>query len=590
MYVANPIVREIKDNIQALQCFEDELNQDINDKSYNILRNYPTVYIHNSKQKNGYEVYVGESNDVFKRTRQHYEAAKNKDTWQNGFFNKDSILYIIGHEHFNKSLTLDVENKLILYLMSTSNINHVRLTNSRGNPQNSYYPVEELDDIFSKIWKSLRKKNSTLFPSENEVKDSAIYKASPLHKLTPEQLNAKELILHKVKMALEKNERGQLIFVDGEAGTGKTVLNSSTFYELFCGEIKNDDDFSAYLLVNHDEQISVYTEIAKKLDIHSKNDKDPLVDKPTKFINRHKNDEEPVSVCFVDEAHLLLTQGKQAYQGKNQLEDIIKLSRVTVVMFDENQILTTEQYWESKIIEHYRQYASKDNNHILLQKQLRMLADKDILNWIDMFTKQNKLLTIPKSNKYDIEIFDSPFDLETAIKEKAQNKCFSLSRMIATYDWEYSSNRVPSDASEKYWEVKIGNWHKPWNRELRRHETSRKLRKEMDKKVWAEQSQTIDEVGSTFTIQGFDLNYAGVILGPSVKYQNGKIIFDPNACWNSKVTQNRTLSDGSKQKFSEELIKHSVRVLMTRGVNGLYIYACDAQLRQALLKAKEGIL
>ena len=258
MYVANPIVREIKDNIQALQCFEDELNQDINDKSYNILRNYPTVYIHNSKQKNGYEVYVGESNDVFKRTRQHYEAAKNKDTWQNGFFNKDSILYIIGHEHFNKSLTLDVENKLILYLMSTSNINHVRLTNSRGNPQNSYYPVEELDDIFSKIWKSLRKKNSTLFPSENEVKDSAIYKASPLHKLTPEQLNAKELILHKVKMALEKNERGQLIFVDGEAGTGKTVLNSSTFYELFCGEIKNDD-FSAYLLVNHDEQISVYT-------------------------------------------------------------------------------------------------------------------------------------------------------------------------------------------------------------------------------------------------------------------------------------------------------------------------------------------
>ena len=207
-------------------------------------------------------MYVGESNDVFKRTRQHYEAAKNKDTWQNGFFNKDSILYIIGHEHFNKSLTLDVENKLILYLMSTSNINHVRLTNSRGNPQNSYYPVEELDDIFSKIWKSLRKKKSTLFPSENEVKDSAIYKASPLHKLTPEQLNAKELILHKVKMALEKNERGQLIFVDGEAGTGKTVLNSSTFYELFCGEIKNDDDFSAYLLVNHDEQISVYTEIA----------------------------------------------------------------------------------------------------------------------------------------------------------------------------------------------------------------------------------------------------------------------------------------------------------------------------------------
>ena len=45
--------------------------------------------------------------------------------------------------------------------------------------------------------------------------------------------------------------------------------------------------------------------------------------------------------------------------------------------------------------------------------------------------------------------------------------------------------------------------------------------------AWAEQPQTIDEVGSTYTIQGFDLNYAGVILGPSVKYRNGEIIFDP---------------------------------------------------------------
>ena len=33
------------------------------------------------------------------------------------------------------------------------------------------------------------------------------------------------------------------------------------------------------------------------------------------------------------------------------------------------------------------------------------------------------------------------------------------------------------------------------------------------------------------------------------------------------------------------LIQHEVRVLMTRGVNGMYIYACDPELRAALLKA-----
>ena len=107
----------------------------------------------------------------------------------------------------------------------------------------------------------------------------------------------------------------------------------------------------------------------------------------------------------------------------------------------------------------------------------------------------------------------------------------------------------------------------------------------MKELAWAEQPQTINEVGSTFTIQGFDLNYAGVILGPSVKYRNGKIVFDPSASHNEKAVRNRTLSDGTKQKFGETLIQHEVRVLMTRGVNGMYIYACDPELRAALLSA-----
>lgn len=33
------------------------------------------------------------------------------------------------------------------------------------------------------------------------------------------------------------------------------------------------------------------------------------------------------------------------------------------------------------------------------------------------------------------------------------------------------------------------------------------------------------------------------------------------------------------------LIQHEVRVLMTRDVNGMYIYACDPELQAALLEA-----
>lgn len=578
--IAKPIIKQIKDNREALDFFENILLPAEDEKTQEIIANFPTVYIHNWQDSGDFEVYVGESNDIFKRTRQHYDAAVDKSKWQRKLMEKDARLFIIGHEHFNKSLTMDIENRLMHYMMSAERVKHVH--NLRDNPQTSYYPVEELDEIFGRIWRGLRKENKELFPTESAIKDSAIYKASPLHKLTKEQKDARELILQKVSKALENGETRQLIFIDGEAGTGKTVLNSSTFYELYCQAEEEEKTLKCYLLVNHDEQITVYEQIAEKLGLTAKYGK--VVSKPTTFINNHSEDD-PVDVVFVDEAHLLLTQGKQSYHGENQLKDIIARARVTVVMFDENQILTTEQFWEAQILEHYRNQAKAAENHIVLDKQLRMQADPVTMDWIDSFTKKGQLKEIPHTvDGYQIRVFDDPEMLDLEIQKKAKEKDSALSRVLATYDWEYSQKRKPDDRLRAYWEVVIGKWHKPWNRELGA-ELSRKEKRKISGLAWAEQPQTINEVGSTFTIQGFDLNYAGVILGPSVKYRNGKIIFAPSESHNNKAIRNRTLSDGTKQKFGEMLIQHEVRVLMTRGVNGMYIYACDPELRAALLKA-----
>ena len=578
--IAKPIIKQIKDNREALDFFENILLPAEDEKTQEIIANFPTVYIHNWQDSGDFEVYVGESNDIFKRTRQHYDAAVDKSKWQRKLMEKDARLFIIGHEHFNKSLTMDIENRLMHYMMSAERVKHVH--NLRDNPQTSYYPVEELDEIFGRIWRGLRKENKELFPTESAIKDSAIYKASPLHKLTKEQKDARELILQKVSKALENGETRQLIFIDGEAGTGKTVLNSSTFYELYCQAEEEEKTLKCYLLVNHDEQITVYEQIAEKLGLTAKYGK--VVNKPTTFINNHSEDD-PVDVVFVDEAHLLLTQGKQSYHGENQLKDIIARARVTVVMFDENQILTTEQFWEAQILEHYRNQAKAAENHIVLDKQLRMQADPVTMDWIDSFTKKGQLKEIPHTvDGYQIKVFDDPEMLDLEIQKKAKEKDSALSRVLATYDWEYSRKRKPDDRLRAYWEVVIGKWHKPWNRELGA-ELSRKEKRKISGLAWAEQPQTINEVGSTFTIQGFDLNYAGVILGPSVKYRNGKIIFAPSESHNNKAIRNRTLSDGTKQKFGEMLIQHEVRVLMTRGVNGMYIYACDPELRAALLKA-----
>lgn len=565
-----------------MTTFKADIQKALGDKSPYIL-DYPVVYIHAWKNaaNQPYQIYVGESNDVSQRTNQHLkEAVNNPKSWQKEMIS-DGVnpeIYIAGHEHFNKSLTLDIENRLIDYAFGLKSV--ARVHNRRGNPQGNYYLLDELDGIFGKIWKALRQENKELFLPEKEVRDSAIFKASPFHKLTKEQQISENKIITQVGYAILEGKENQLIFVHGEAGSGKTVLMSSVFASLM-DQAKElfGKELTCALLVNHDEQKLVYEEIVKKLGY----DKEKYVFKPTQFINAVKRSDVPIDVVFVDEGHLLLTQGKFSYTGKNQLDDIMERARVTVVMFDENQVLTTEEYWESYLLDEKIALSKQQDNYIELKEQLRMHCGPSTKKWVDAITQSNEVIPLEeKDENYEIRVFDSPEELHKAIKKKASQESSALSRIIASYDWEYSSNHKPT--GQTYWGVKIGNFFLPWNREIARHSKGKKSHL-----AWAEQPATIDEAGSTFTIQGFDLNYAGVIIGPSVTYRDGKIVFDPSKSKSDKATRKRTLSDGTKKSFGEELIKHELRVLLTRGAQGLYIYACDDQLREALKKSLLGI-
>nr|OTN85727.1 hypothetical protein A5821_001673 [Enterococcus sp. 7F3_DIV0205] len=560
-------------------CKEEDTNK-------KILLNYPTVYIINDKNNNEkFSVYIGETADIKRRTIQHLNIdPKKRVEWKKLSTSDTSKMLVIGHDHFNKSLTLDIENRLMLYLSSADKVDS--LYNRRMNEQNEYYTSNELDSIFSKVWTGLRKINKDLFPIERIIKDSAIFKASPFHKLTDEQIRAKDFILLRIMEALTREKTGQLILVAGEAGSGKTVLMSSLFYELSQLEQDGDEniiykDLSSFLLVNHDQQLKVYQQISNKLGITSKK-KSNLVSKPTTFINNH-SPEEPVDVVIVDEAHLLWTQGKQAYRGKNQLYDLLERAKVVVAVFDPNQVLTTEQFWEAEELAKLQHEAIQNNNYILLTNQLRINSDKQTVEWIRLLIDEQKINVIPQDKKgYDLQIFDSPDELHKAIKEKAKNQNAGISRVIATFDWDYVSKKKPKN--EDYWNVKINDWSLPWNLQLPQTKEQKIKNRNLS---WAEQEQTIDEVGSTFTIQGFDLNYAGVIIGPSVKYRNNKIIFDRDGSRNKKATQKRKLKDNSKEYFSDTLLKNELNVLLTRGVNGLYIYAVDEELQQALVNAKK---
>ena len=573
--ILKPVIEEVKYESGSLDTLQETLKISFRDENKILLFEYPTIYIVNDKNSDGYSVYVGETTDIVRRTNQH--LGEIREDWTKFSKSNTTKMFVIGHHHFNKSLTLDIENRLMLYLSSVDKVSSIQ--NRRGNPQNKYYTSNEIDEIFTKIWRSLNKKNQYLFPAESIVRNSAIFKSSPFHKLTNEQIKAKNEIIFKITSALSKREFGTLILVKGEAGAGKTVLMSSLIDDLLNSD---DTEFirennAINLVVNHDDQLSVYKEIEKKLEWKSGSTLDVTM-KPTQFLNALKKQDVDAGVVVIDEGHLLLTAKNQAYQGGNHLKDILSKSKVVVLVYDDNQIMNKSQIWVDDSFLTLQHHAKQSGNLIELNNQMRIKASESTVNWIRNIIDERVITKLKEDNNYDVQIFNSPKELQDAIKLKDKNQHLGISRLTATYDWEYSSQSKPKD--KDYWCVEIDEWSCPWNRELPRDKKSSKL-------SWIEQPQTINEVGSTFTVQGFDLNYAGVIIGPSVKYRNGKIMFDISESKNKGAVQNRKLENGEMKNFGEDLLKNELNVLLTRGVNGLYIYAVDEELQEAL---KEAIL
>lgn len=580
--ISKPVIHEIDYTVDGLKKFS-ESAVNFKKKNREYLMDYPTVYIiNNEARKNTYNVYIGETSNIKVRTNQHLITNDINDELFELPSSNSASMFVIGHEYFNKSLTLDIENKLMHYLSTVDQVDTVY--NRRTNRQNKYYTAEYFEDIFSKVWQELRKKNKLLFPLKSIIEDSALFKASPFHKLTNEQIDAKDKIYTKVIKSLENDEVGELVLVAGEAGSGKTVLMSSLFYDSkkeLAKKLESKKELKVHMIVNHEAQLTVYRQIAKKLGLTSEDGLETVL-KPTRFINNVTSDE-PVDVAIIDEAHLLWTQGKQAYRGENQLHDLLKRAKVVIAVFDVNQILTTEQYWEEDELEKIKVMSKKNDNYIFLTNQMRIDAEEQTVDWIRNLVDNQIVLNIPSDDKgYEIKVFEDAERMHNAIKEKSKDQEKGISRIVATFDWKYVDKRKPEN--EEHWMVKDKDFKIPWNYQLKPKNKSIKYKNVS----WAEQPHTINEAGSTYTVQGFDLNYVGVVIGPSVKYRNGKIVFDREESENRKAKQRRTLKDGSKEYLSDFLLKNELNVLLTRGIHGLFLYAVDDELREALLKAQQG--
>lgn len=536
----------------------------VNESHENLL-DYPVIYLLRDKRS----IYVGETSSIRRRMYEHMS-----DNDKRKFESMD----VIYHPEFNKSATYNLETNLIHYISSdstnlrTTNESQKRIKHTHNYHNKRFFHKE----VFEQIWNKLLEKE-IVKDTIDVIRDKDIFKLSPFTSLNDEQMDVREKII-EFCIKNKDNEKGAVLLVSGEAGTGKSVLLSSTLKRIMDESADKNSELynfqNNYLLVHHEEMLKTYEKIARKIPIFRLN----KFLKPTTFINRIDKQQEKnlvdnkADVVLVDEAHLLLSRQDRYnnFEFENQLEEIVKRSRITIVIFDPNQVLKAKSYWDKDSFSDIK--VGRSFEEYPLKMQMRMNASRATNEWINSFVKKD-VREIPIDRGYEIKIFDSADKMHQEIVEK--NKTEKLARVVSTFDYLHKK-----DGKNIYY-VEEEGFKLPWNA--------------IYPNTWAEEKSTINEVGSIYTIQGFDLNYVGVILGPSIGYNSETNCLEIDSSKYMDTEAFRNINDiydhnGNKvdpNKIKEEIILNSINILMKRGIKGLYLYAAEENLRHKLIELQE---
>ncbi|BCK77378.1 hypothetical protein AA0242T_2838 [Acetobacter aceti NRIC 0242] len=390
---------------------------------------------------------------------------------------------------------------------------------------------------------------------------ASVARLSPTFSLTETQKHLVDDIIGFCRKHI--HDRQAVLILEGDAGTGKSLVLNTAFSRIQEEARSRNSTLPLHgtsntLLVNHPEMIKLYRNIAADIPTLRKKD----YERPTSFINTLHKTAGQADIVFIDEAHLLLTRSDpyNHFRQSNQLEEILKLARVVVMVFDPRQTLKFKGYWDDAHLRTLLQGIPTETIH--LTDQFRVQAHPDVMRWIRAFC-DGKLLPLPEKQAFDFRIYDDAERMYQDIREY-DHRC-GLSRILATYDFPYTLN-----GNDHF--VQTGSFHLRWDRNQPSHPLP-----------WAERPDSIDEVGSVYTVQGFDLNYAGVILGPSVSYDKttDRIILDPTFYEDSAAFIGRG-SFGDTDTAKRHVMANALFVIFTRARKGLLIYAHDEALRARL--------
>lgn len=543
---------------------------------------WPVVYIINNEK----EAYVGETINAYMRASQHLDNPKRQIL---------NLINIISSEKFNKSVILDLEAFLIKYMAADKKF---KLQNGNGGLQNhNYYQKELYESKFKDIWNKLKEKGIV----QNDllvIENSDLFKYSPYKSLTNDQY---EIVTDILKTLADdvKNHKKSTFIVNGGAGTGKTILGVYLVKLLMEVKENNINIEDEIIDDNIQDILKIHSSIEKLnigLVIPMENLRKTLkkVFKNVSGLNPNmvlspndvaKSDKQ-FDLLIVDESHRLrkrknLTQygsfdqnNKKFKLGNEGTElDWIRLkSNYQILLYDEEQTIKPTDIDK----EVFQIIAKEKNTHNYnLKTQLRcLLGGDEYINYIKEIFSNNPPKKKINFNEYELKIFDNVDDMVQNIKSK--NEIYGLCRNVAGYAWKWNSKgkKLPMHVTKKevqkikennLYDIEIDGYKYIWNSQPT---------------DWINSENSINEIGSIHTTQGFDLNYTGLIIGNEIKYDdiNHRIIVDRKDYYDAKGKA------GTTDEELLEYILHIYQTMCTRGMRGTYLYVCDSKLKDYLSK------
>lgn len=295
-------------------------------------------------------------------------------------------------------------------------------------------------------------------------------------------------------------------------------------------------------------------------------------------------------ILLIDEAHRLRTTRNAGAsigsmyntnrdlgldkENGTQLDWILRKSKRQIFFYDAAQSIKRTDIDRSSFMEIEQRPSTQK---FRLNTQMRCAkGGQEYVDYIKAIFSQNP----PKPREfkdYDLRLFNNVREMTNLIRKKDTEDDLGLCRNVAGFGWEWKTNKKENKIHPKNLEetnacILSGRYDIDVNGE--------KYIWNVDRNSWIDSPNAVNEIGCIHTIQGFDLNYAGVIIGNELRYnpQTQKLEVDASSYYDT---------NGKAKTDNEYLLQYILNIyaiLCTRGIYGTYIYACDSGLREYLRK------